>query len=203
MIALAVASTACGPGSARATHATNTSSNGKSSGSSESNGNSESSGSSTSEGTGPSTETTTDTPPETDSETGGCFDDPCGNDPDCDGDFNLVSCCSFLLQDCPGDEKCVPYSPTGQPEAFGRSKCVPLSGDGLPGEACMSGGIVEGTDDCGAGSFCFGYDFQTLEGGTCHPFCSGTVEMPECMDGWVCELHPEVEPMGLPYCVPA
>lgn len=91
---------------------------------------------------------------------------------------SLVECDPFE-QDCPDGEKCVPYGSTGSTwDAF---KCVPVLGDQASGEPCTHGGLVEATDDCDELSHC--WDVDDVEGepvGTCHTFCSGTEDNPQC-----------------------
>jgi hypothetical protein len=87
--------------------------------------------------------------------------------------------CDSFMQDCPEGEKCVPYGSTGG--TWDAHKCVPVTGDQAPGEPCTYGGVVEATDDCDATSFC--WDVMDIDGeaiGTCHLFCTGTADMPEC-----------------------
>jgi hypothetical protein len=108
----------------------------------------------------------------------------------------LIGCCDILLQDCPQGEKCVPYSSLGD-GSLNAPKCVLIDGDGAPGEACISGGPIDATDDCDASSFCFGYDADTLQGGWCHPLCMGTPDNLACIDGWECHVPvPHLE-----YCI--
>ena len=59
------------------------------------------------------------------------------------------------------------------------------------GEPCISGGIVEATDDCDASGYCFD--------GTCHSFCTGSFEMPECPEGQACAVSSS---SSLVLCIP-
>jgi hypothetical protein len=109
--------------------------------------------------------------------------------------------CHPFEQDCPPDEKCVPWSAGGG--AWDDSKCVPVLGDNLVGEPCTYGGTFESTDDCDANSFCF--DTQEIDGqliGTCHAFCTGTPRMPECPDGQQCLLSSGPVTLCFPMCDP-
>ncbi|MFV8752835.1 hypothetical protein ACNOYE_20005 [Nannocystaceae bacterium ST9] len=121
-----------------------------------------------------------------------------------DGDFIipddslLDQCmCDTYQQDCPQGEKCVPFSAYG--EVWDCVKCVPVLGDQGVGEVCSSDGIVAGTDDCDASSWCY-----TLEGeGTCHAFCSGSIDDPECPPGSLCfTSNRGVVNVCLPNCDP-
>jgi hypothetical protein len=106
--------------------------------------------------------------------------------------------CDPFAQDCPAGEKCVPYSSWGQDwDAF---KCVWVTGDQATGEPCTYAGIEEATDDCDELSGCWGV--QDLEGetvGTCHAFCMGSADNPQCPPGSICKLSG----LGVPaYCFP-
>lgn len=93
--------------------------------------------------------------------------------------------CDPYQQDCPDGEKCVPYRPDGGAEI--ENKCVPIMGEGEPGDPCWSGGLVEGTDNCGEGNIC--WNVSEVEGellGTCHALCSGSVDNLECPAGSSC-----------------
>ena len=83
--------------------------------------------------------------------------------------------CDPLEQDCPEDEKCVPYSSTGGNWDY---KCVPVLGNQAPGQPCTSSGTLESTDDCDETSWC--YD------GECAPFCMGPADALECPPGTAC-----------------
>jgi hypothetical protein len=77
---------------------------------------------------------------------------------------------------------------------------VPITGDQTAGEPCTLGGPLAGSDDCDANSVCF--DVMELGGeliGTCHAFCSGPVDFPECPESSTCEL---VADGHLPICIP-
>lgn len=94
-------------------------------------------------------------------------------------DVGLASECDPFLQDCPEGEKCVPYGDAGG--GLSANKCVPISGDGQPGDPCVSGGIVEATDDCGADSVC--WELTEVDGmlvGICTQLCEGTADDPTC-----------------------
>lgn len=92
--------------------------------------------------------------------------------------------CDPFAQDCPEGEKCVPYASTG--DAWDANKCVAVTGDQATGEPCTYGGPSEATDDCDATGICLDRDADML--GTCHAFCLGTADQPECPDGELCEI---------------
>lgn len=80
--------------------------------------------------------------------------------------------CSLVLQECPAQLKCVPFSTDGV--ALDSTHCVPLMAQpDAPGEACkiMSGYFYNQIDTCDAGSFCWFVDGD-LVNGTCVAFCS-------------------------------
>lgn len=94
-------------------------------------------------------------------------------------DFGAVSECDPFAQDCPENEKCVPYGSTGG--NWDANKCVPVTGSGAAGDACTYGGTVEATDDCDANTHC--WDVMDVDGmnvGVCTPFCTGTADDPIC-----------------------
>jgi hypothetical protein len=95
--------------------------------------------------------------------------------------------CDQFEQDCPEGEKCVPYSTHGG--VWDSTKCVPILGDQGPGEPCEYGGIVDATDDCGAGSIC--WDVMEVDGellGQCALQCTGSPDLPTCPEGSSCLL---------------
>jgi hypothetical protein len=97
-----------------------------------------------------------------------------------------VSECDEYAQDCPAEEKCVPYASTGG--TWNANKCVPVLGDGMIGEPCTYAGAIEATDDCGQDSACWLVDDQGM--GTCTGFCGGTAQTPECPPTQYClQLH--------------
>jgi hypothetical protein len=103
--------------------------------------------------------------------------DPSG---DGDGEPNNSECDPFE-QDCPFDEKCVPYASSGG--TWDANKCVPVYGNGDVGDSCNYGGSVEATDDCGTDSYCWGAIDNV---GTCTMFCEGTFDDPICPQGQAC-----------------
>jgi hypothetical protein len=108
----------------------------------------------------------------------------------------LLPDCDSYAQNCPDGEKCVPYASTGGTwDAF---KCVPVTGEQATGEPCSYGGTVEATDDCDENGGC--WNVKEVDGelvGTCHAFCTGTPDNPECAEGTSCW----VSASGIPaYC---
>jgi hypothetical protein len=112
-------------------------------------------------------------------------------------------CSPFPLgQGCPNGEKCVPYASTSS--WWDSNKCVPVTGNQTAGEPCSYAGFVEATDDCDATSSC--WNAREVEGelvGTCHSFCTGTEELPECPQDYECllEIHSAVT-LCFPTCDP-
>jgi hypothetical protein len=107
-----------------------------------------------------------------------------------DGDMASISECDPFAQDCVEGEKCVPYGSTGS--NWDANKCVPVTGSGVAGDSCISGGVVEGTDDCDANSHC--WDVMDVDGqpiGVCTEFCAGTPDDPICAPGTSCLIANE------------
>lgn len=105
-------------------------------------------------------------------------------------DFMAVSECDPFMQDCPEDEKCVPYASSGS--NWDANKCVPVTGSGAPGDTCVAAPIAEATDDCGADSVC--WDTMDIDGqdvGVCTSFCDGTADAPICEPGSSCLIANE------------
>jgi hypothetical protein len=93
--------------------------------------------------------------------------------------------CDPFVQDCPEGEKCVPYDATAG-GSWDANKCMAVTGDQATGEPCVYGGLMDATDDCDATGICVDRDGDTL--GTCHAFCMGTADQPECPDNLLCEI---------------
>jgi hypothetical protein len=107
--------------------------------------------------------------------------------------------CDPFAQDCPDGEKCVPYALGGG--NWNALKCVPVTGDQAVGESCTYAGTVESTDDCDAASFCWNADQEGM--GTCHLFCTGTADNPECPADSYCALASDgVITLCIPTCDP-
>jgi hypothetical protein len=112
------------------------------------------------------------------------------------------SACDPLAQDCPEDEKCVPYASTGV--TWDDTKCVPILGDVPIGEPCVSDGRPSATDDCDADGHCWNHaDVDGLLVGVCAPFCAGTPDDPSCAPDSSCLLANEASiALCLPSCDP-
>ncbi len=88
--------------------------------------------------------------------------------------------CDIWGQDCPDDQKCMPFADDGS-NAWNATKCTPLDPNAaLIGDVCEGGG-VSGIDNCELGSMCYYVDSETGEG-VCVPFCIGSEEDPSCAD---------------------
>lgn len=86
--------------------------------------------------------------------------------------------CNPWAQDCPKDEKCAPWVPSGR-GPFIDAKCVQISGNQAPGEACtVPEGPTAGIDDCALGSFCWNVDDENH--GFCFLQCTGDPDTPVC-----------------------
>lgn len=95
--------------------------------------------------------------------------------------------CDSFMQDCPEGEKCVPYGSNGG--NWDASKCVAILGSQATGEPCVYGGVSEATDDCDGTGYC--WNVMEVDGeaiGTCHAFCTGTPDDPECPPNSQCSL---------------
>ncbi len=79
--------------------------------------------------------------------------------------------CQAELQDCPEDYKCVLRRGAEDWEFV----CLPVLGDKGEGESCQHDGVIAGTDDCDAQSWCIGpFDPNGAPwDGACYPFCVG------------------------------
>jgi hypothetical protein len=126
-------------------------------------------------------------------------------DGECIADLGVSSFeCSLFLEDCPCDEKCMPYANDGG-NAWNDLKCVPVDRDpkGV-GEPCsVQGNGVSGIDDCGPHSMCFDVDPDTSMG-TCVAFCDGSEADPSCADECSrCAINGDgVLALCLPLCDP-
>lgn len=108
-------------------------------------------------------------------------------DPDFIGapDAGVGKECDVWLQDCPQDQKCVPWAAGGQ-EMFDAAKCSPISGKREEGESCVvEGGGYSGLDNCGAGLLCWHVNSENE--GLCVSMCKGKREAPVCGTGQLCD----------------
>jgi len=101
--------------------------------------------------------------------------------------------CDVWAQDCPREEKCVPWSEAGD-GSFGGctdARCSAVDPRAhAAGEPCTAdGGPWSGTDDCALGSYCWGVDAKT-GAGVCVAQCTGSEADPVCAGDDTCwELH--------------
>lgn len=81
--------------------------------------------------------------------------------------------CQADLQDCPDGYKCLLRRGAADWEFV----CLPVLADKGVGEACEHDGVIAGTDDCDANSWCIGpFDPNGNPWeGLCYPFCVGGV----------------------------
>ena len=111
--------------------------------------------------------------------------------------------CSIWTQECPADEKCMPYAATGG--SWNAMGCAPLDPNAKqPGDPCTApGGGLSGVDDCALGSMCWGVDAETDEG-ICVAFCLGTEMNPTCseLDAECLIANGGVLALCLPTCDP-
>ncbi len=94
----------------------------------------------------------------------------------------MVFECSILAQDCPEDEKCMPWANDGGFE-WNATRCSPIDENpGVPGDACtVEGSGWSGIDSCELGAMCWTVDPDTLTG-TCVATCTGSERNPSCID---------------------
>jgi len=112
--------------------------------------------------------------------------------------------CSVWEQDCPKDEKCMPWANDGG-ASWNATRCTPLADEpGDVGEPCTAeGSFVSGIDTCERSALCVGSDLELLEG-VCVEMCSGSPEAPVCDDtaNGTCVGADGVRPLCLPVCDP-
>ena len=100
------------------------------------------------------------------------------------GNTNLE--CDVWAQDCPADEKCMPWANDGGPR-WNATRCSPLDpASDQPGDPCLvEGSAVSGIDTCVISSMCWDVDPDT-NAGTCVAFCGGSEANPICDEGLTC-----------------
>lgn len=112
--------------------------------------------------------------------------------------------CDVWAQDCPDDEKCMPWVSDGG-GAWDATRCTPLTDNpGQPGDACTAeGGGGSGVDDCDVGVMCWDVDPETGQG-VCLALCEGSPDAPLCSDpDTSCSITNDgVLPLCLPACDP-
>ena len=122
---------------------------------------------------------------------------------DVGGDDPVVEC-DVWAQDCPPDEKCMPYSWNGDP-TWNATKCTEVAAaPNQPGDPCtVEGSGVSGVDDCDKAAMCWDVDPETNTG-TCLAFCAGSQNNPVCNDpSTSCSITNEgVLILCLPNCDP-
>lgn len=105
--------------------------------------------------------------------------------------------CDSFAQDCPEGEKCVPYAASGS--TWNALKCVPIMGDKASGEDCTYADPFESTDDCDGSTFCLAMG----SGAVCLPFCTGSVDTPECPPMAACTFNADVFfDVVINFCIP-
>ncbi len=88
--------------------------------------------------------------------------------------------CDLWAQDCPKNEKCMPWANDGG-GSWNATRCSPIDDNpGQPGDTCtVEGSGVSGIDDCDIAAMCWDVDPKTNLG-TCVAFCEGTEDAPLC-----------------------
>lgn len=90
-----------------------------------------------------------------------------------------VKQCDIWAQDCPQDEKCMPWSSMGGD--LDATRCVAIADDpGEPGDPCMVDGPGSGMDDCAKEAMCWNVNEEGI--GVCIAFCDGNQNAPVCSD---------------------
>jgi hypothetical protein len=87
--------------------------------------------------------------------------------------------CDQFTQDCPPEQKCMPYASDGGP-GYDATHCVSVAADPAQlDEPCTMEPPAVGTDDCDTGLICR----HTSDGaGTCTELCTGSSSTPTCAD---------------------
>lgn len=144
---------------------------------------------------------------EGDEETEGPADTGCtfiDCDDDTDGDDPFAPECDVWSQDCPNEEKCMPWA-YDNGGSWNSTRCTPL--DDSPaqvGDECaVEGGGTSGVDNCEIGAMCWNSDPETGLG-TCIAMCTGDESAPICDDpGTTCSITNDgVLILCLPQCDP-
>ena len=114
------------------------------------------------------------------------------------GSVNLE--CNLWEQDCPDDEKCMPWANDGG-NIWNATRCTPLDPNPADvGEPCtVEERLASGIDNCKRHAMCLYVDSETLEG-ACIGLCTGSPSDPSCEnDLEECWLPDE---SSLPLCFP-
>lgn len=132
---------------------------------------------------------------------GGTGGTPFLSEPDGGGPMNE---CDVWMQDCPDDEKCMPWAATGG-NFWDGLKCTPVDPNPKqPGDECTAeGNGLSGIDDCALGSMCWNVSGETGTG-ICVELCGGAPASPTCSDPSAqCSVaHDGVLPLCLTACDP-
>lgn len=111
--------------------------------------------------------------------------------------------CSVWDQDCPVDQKCMPWANNGS-TAWNATKCVPVNpAKDQPGDECtVEGSAVSGLDSCDLGVLCWDVKSDTMKG-TCVAQCKGPETDPSCDADSSCFISNDgVLTLCLPKCDP-
>lgn len=136
-------------------------------------------------------------------ETGGSSDTGSGFIPPAETEGPGGTECSVWDQDCPEDQKCMPYADNGS-NAWNATKCVPVDrAKGQPGDTCtVEGSAVSGFDSCDKGVLCWDVKPDTMMG-TCVAQCMGPEASPSCESDSSCFISNDgVLTLCLPKCDP-
>jgi hypothetical protein len=98
--------------------------------------------------------------------------------------------CDIFAQDCPPDQKCMPWANDGG-GAWNAWGCKPLADDpvGIDEVCHVQGSGTTGVDDCEIGAMCWDVDPKTNQG-FCIPLCVNTAQDPLCDDPQrQCHVH--------------
>ncbi len=107
--------------------------------------------------------------------------------------------CDVFEQDCPGAQKCVPFSGDGD-QTWNAVRCSSLPAEPKQlGEPCVAAeGPVAGIDDCDVGLMCWGVPSGETQG-VCASLCEGSVFAGLCPAETVCSVY---NGGALPICLP-
>jgi hypothetical protein len=109
--------------------------------------------------------------------------------------------CDLVAQDCPEQEKCMPWANDGGP-LWNASRCSPLDPDPIaPDQICtVEGSGISGIDNCALGSMCWEVDPKTNIG-VCRQLCVAPSE--PCPGGLACFTYvPGLVELCVPSCDP-
>lgn len=124
--------------------------------------------------------------------------------PGAGGGGNPAAACDVFAQDCPADQKCMPWADDGG-SSWNATTCSPIADTpaqvGEPCTALENG--VSGLDDCALGAMCWNVDPETNTG-VCIELCSCSAETPTCATpGTSCVIaNEDVLALCIPACNP-